>query len=338
MAKEAESAPDSAPAPEPEPDPEPNPEPEPDPAPAPEPEPNPDPEPSPEPDPVPEPDPEPDPEPNPEPDAEEGVESVMALAADATAEEEPVPGDAVDAAEEEGPVSGNGTDGAQGEDDSAASGADAAAGSEGDEESPESEPVWETVAEAQTDADGCYAFEGLPVADAAGRPYRYRIRVAKDEEAHYVPLKQGDDANLDNDLAPLGDEDSPEGVTEAYGTYVLLGAGVVNAYGQLTTQLEPFNWTREAGRSVDFGFWFDPKSVPETGGPIDPDNPDDPDGWVTQLIETDWATTLMRALLPQTGDAGQLLFLLLLLLLSAGGIVTARRVRKRQQESARTSE
>ena len=122
-------------------------------------------------------------------------------------------------------------------------------------------PQWTPVAQAVTDEDGAYLFSGLPQASEDGRPYIYRVRVVRPQDAHYVAALQGDDRNRDSDIVPVDNvPDAAEALTAEYSVGEMLPEGV-NAYGQLMAQTSAQSWVRQTGRAVDMGFAFDPSAA-----------------------------------------------------------------------------
>ena len=168
------------------------------------------------------------------------------------------------------------------------------------------------MASTETDDKGAYSFAGLPVADAYGRPYSYRVRMVKPADASYVPLKVGGDRNVDNDYAHLnvlgemtGEE---QGTTEKLDVVTVRSTGA-NAYGHAFAVLAGHSWMRDTGASVDLGIY-----VPTE---------EDSDGWITKII---------RRMLPQTGDP--LSFVRLLLILAGASVIAliALLLRRRRKE------
>ena len=181
---------------------------------------------------------------------------------------------------------------------------------------------WERVASTETDEEGAYDFSGLPVADAYGRPYSYRVRMVKPADARYVPLKAGDDRNADNDyghmnvLGALTDEE--QGTTEKLDVVTVRPNGV-NAYGHAYAVLGGHSWSRGAGTAIDLGIHI----------PVD-----DKQDFTTQVYEDDWATKIMRLVLPQTGDPFSFMRFFLVVLAGVSVIVLiVSRVRRRREES-----
>lgn len=177
---------------------------------------------------------------------------------------------------------------------------------------------WERVASTKADDKGAYSFAGLPVADAYGRPYSYRVRMVKPADASYVPFKVGDDRNVDNDYAHLnvlgemtGEE---QGTTEKLDVVTVRPTGA-NAYGHAFEVLAGRSWTRGAGASVDLGI-----HIPAE---------EDSDDWITKII---------RRMLPQTGDP--LSFVRFFLMLAGASVIVLfasllrRRRREREDEVA----
>ncbi len=172
--------------------------------------------------------------------------------------------------------------------------------------SPEDEtynPQWVMVAETETDAEGNYQFAGLPLASEDGKPYVYRVRVVRPQDAYYVPALQGDNRNLDSDIVPVGNDPAAvEALTADYSVGTIIPEGV-NAYGQLMAQTHAESWVRETGRAVDMGFAFDPDLLDIPG---------------------------LRKLFPKLGD-GALIFGLLALMVAAGAALELSRRRKKAE-------
>ena len=125
-----------------------------------------------------------------------------------------------------------------------------------------SEDGWAEVAHMDSDVDGAYRFDGLPMVDGDDRPYLYRVRSYMPDGKEWVAINVGANEN------------------DAFQTV----RTTPNAYGQKFNLLVPYNWVPEDGRSVDLGM---------TG---------DNDGWRTLVFTTPWGTRLFYVKLPQTGD------------------------------------
>ena len=79
---------------------------------------------------------------------------------------------------------------------------------------------WAQVASKQTDEEGFYSFNNLPLEDEYGRAYVYRVVMDKPAEAKYVPVNVGGDDNVDNDWGPEKEGDV-KGVTNPLKVSVL---------------------------------------------------------------------------------------------------------------------
>ena len=171
--------------------------------------------------------------------------------------------------------------------------------------------TWTEVATGATGLDGRYAFEDLPVADEAGRPYVYRVRMAKPEGSEYVPVNAGADDAHDNDYGHLNAPGvvTPQevGVTDALPALQLRADGV-DAWGQPWDVSAPKRYDREAGASVDLAV-FVPADVP-----------------------AGQSAGLLSGLLPQTGDPGRFERLLALAAGAVGMLCIAVVIRRRKRE------
>ena len=153
-----------------------------------------------------------------------------------------------------------------------------------------SEDGWAEVASMETDVDGAYRFDGLPMVDGNDKPYLYRVRSYMPDGKEWVAINVGSDENNDSDWGEAANSvvgaGGRVGITPAMS---VLGAfqtvrTTPNAYGQKFNLLVPYNWVPEDGRSVDLGM---------TG---------DADAWRTLVFTTPWGTRLFYVKLPQTGD------------------------------------
>ena len=188
-----------------------------------------------------------------------------------------------------------------------------------------SEGIWERVAATKTDLEGGYSFVGLPAVDGYGRPYVYRVRMEKPTDAEWVPLNVGEDDNLDNDVAHMNlrgeDVDDNVGISEPLG--VLSPRGAPNAYGVAYQVLAPQQWTRDAGRAVDPGYYVEPDPVPDPG---------EEDDWMTEIFQKDWLAKVTHKLLPQTGDPASLLRLILASLAGLAAMMLVLSLLRRREE------
>ena len=114
-----------------------------------------------------------------------------------------------------------------------------------------------------TDVDGAYRFDGLPMVDGNDRPYLYRVRSYMPDGKEWVAINVGSDENNDSDWGEAANSvvgaGGRVGITPAMS---VLGAfqtvrTTPNAYGQKFNLLVPYNWVPEDGRSVDLGMTGD---------------------------------------------------------------------------------
>ena len=174
---------------------------------------------------------------------------------------------------------------------------------------------WEEIGTTTSAEDGAYAFANLPIADAYGRPYSYRVRMEKPAGAEYVPLKVGADRDIDNDYAHLnllGEVvDATQGTTGVLPVLVARQSGA-NAYGQAYTVLSGCDWTHDAKCAVNLGIYKEPV--------VD-------DGWLTRVF-------YKVKKLAQTGDIATLLRLILAVIagLAATMLVLSSLNRRKEEE------
>ena len=62
-----------------------------------------------------------------------------------------------------------------------------------------SEDGWAEVASMETDVDGAYRFDGLPMVDGNDKPYLYRVRSYMPDGKEWVAINVGSDENNDSD-------------------------------------------------------------------------------------------------------------------------------------------
>lgn len=188
-----------------------------------------------------------------------------------------------------------------------------------------SEDGWAEVASMETDVDGAYRFDGLPMVDGNDKPYLYRVRSYMPDGKEWVAINVGSDENNDSDWGEAANSvvgaGGRVGITPAMS---VLGAfqtvrTTPNAYGQKFNLLVPYNWVPEDGRSVDLGM---------TG---------DADAWRTLVFTTPWGTRLFYVKLPQTGDE-LLPWMVGLALVAALGLVLAVAARRRDDDDEEEEE
>ena len=188
-----------------------------------------------------------------------------------------------------------------------------------------SEDGWAEVASTETDVDGAYRFDGLPMVDGNDKPYLYRVRSYMPDGKEWVAINAGSDENNDSDWGEAANSvvgaGGRAGITPAMS---VLGAfqtvrTTPNAYGQRFNLLVPYNWVPEDGRSVDLGM---------TG---------DADAWRTLVFTTPWGTRLFYVKLPQTGDE-LLPWMVGLALVAALGLVLAVAARRRDDDDEEEEE
>lgn len=188
-----------------------------------------------------------------------------------------------------------------------------------------SEDGWAEVASMETDVDGAYRFDGLPMVDGNDKPYLYRVRSYMPDGKEWVAINAGSDENDDSDWGEAANSvigaGGRVGITPAMS---VLGAFTAvrttpNAYGQKFNLLVPYNWVPEDGRSVDLGM---------TG---------DADAWRTLVFTTPWGTRLFYVKLPQTGDE-LLPWMVGLALVAALGLVLAVAARRRDDDDEEEEE
>ncbi|WP_418994347.1 SdrD B-like domain-containing protein [Adlercreutzia equolifaciens] len=188
-----------------------------------------------------------------------------------------------------------------------------------------SEDGWAEVASMETDVDGAYRFDGLPMVDGNDKPYLYRVRSYMPDGKEWVAINVGSDENNDSDWGEAANSvigaGGRAGITPAMS---VLGAfqtvrTTPNAYGQKFNLLVPYNWVPEDGRSVDLGM---------TG---------DADAWRTLVFTTPWGTRLFYVKLPQTGDE-LLPWMVGLALVAALGLVLAVAARRRDDDDEEEEE
>ena len=153
-----------------------------------------------------------------------------------------------------------------------------------------SDDGWTEVTHMDSDVNGAYRFDGLPMVDGNDKPYLYRVRSYMPDGKEWVAINVGTNENNDSDWGEAANSvigaGGRVGITPAMS---VLGAFAAtrttpNAYGQKFNLLVPYNWVPEDGRSVDLGM---------TG---------DADAWRTLVFTTPWGTRLFYVKLPQTGD------------------------------------
>jgi len=183
-----------------------------------------------------------------------------------------------------------------------------------------SEGTWEKAGQTVTDEDGCYRFV-VPVVDAQGKPYQYRLRMDKPDGTEYVPLNAGDSDALDNEWAHLNlvGQRVPEheGITDVLAPLGRKASGP-NAYGLTYATFAPASWARHedgTGNPVDLGLHtpIDPEDPDNPPSPDDPRNPLTPD----RLPRDPKHPVLLG--LPQTGDDVSWIYLVL----TAAGVSVA---------------
>lgn len=188
-----------------------------------------------------------------------------------------------------------------------------------------SDDGWAEVASMETDVDGAYRFDGLPMVDGNDKPYLYRVRSYMPDGKEWVAINAGSDENNDSDWGEAANSvigaGGRVGITPAMS---VLGAfqtvrTTPNAYGQKFNLLVPYNWVPEDGRSVDLGM---------TG---------DADAWRTLVFTTPWGTRLFYVKLPQTGDE-LLPWMVGLALVAALGLVLAVAARRRDDDDEEEEE
>ena len=148
---------------------------------------------------------------------------------------------------------------------------------------------WTEVASQETNAEGSYRFEGLPMVDGANTPYIYRVRATMPDGKEFVPIEVGSDDNNDSDWGEAAGSVLGTGKVGITPAMAVLGSftevrTTPNAYGHKFNLLAPYDWTPETDRSVDLGM---------TGSD---------DDWNTVVVTTPWGTNLFYLKLPQTGD------------------------------------
>lgn len=188
-----------------------------------------------------------------------------------------------------------------------------------------SDDGWAEVASMETDVDGAYRFDGLPMVDGNDKPYLYRVRSYMPDGKEWVAINAGSDENNDSDWGEAANSvigaGGRVGITPAMS---VLGAfqtvrTTPNAYGQKFNLLVPYNWVPEDGFSVDLGM---------TG---------DADAWRTLVFTTPWGTRLFYVKLPQTGDE-LLPWMVGLALVAALGLVLAVAARRRDDDDEEEEE
>ena len=116
-----------------------------------------------------------------------------------------------------------------------------------------SEDGWAEVASMETDVDGAYRFDGLPMVDGNDKPYLYRVRSYMPDGKEWVAINVGSDENNDSDWGEAANSvvgaGGRVGITPAMS---VLGAfqtvrTTPNAYGQKFNLLVPYNWVPEDG-------------------------------------------------------------------------------------------
>ena len=137
--------------------------------------------------------------------------------------------------------------------------------------------VWEAAGSAFTGIDGGYLFDDLELVDEAGRPWQYRVRTSLPEGAVSVPVDRGSDDNRDNDVSTDYVDDpaasAQDAATAALSVVDAFATGA-DAYGVAYTVLDPIDWTRDAGRAVDPGYYvpivkdLPTPLLPTTGDPM----------------------------------------------------------------------
>ena len=188
-----------------------------------------------------------------------------------------------------------------------------------------SDDGWTEVAHMDSDVNGAYRFDGLPMVDGDDRPYLYRVRSYMPDGKEWVAINVGANENNDSDWGEAANSvfgaGGRVGITPAMS---VLGAfqtvrTTPNAYGQKFNLLVPYNWVPEDGRSVDLGM---------TG---------DADGWRTLVFTTPWGTRLFYVKLPQTGDE-LMPWMIGLALVAALGLVLAVAARRRDDDDEEEEE
>ena len=190
-----------------------------------------------------------------------------------------------------------------------------------------SEGTWTEVASQETDVNGAYRFEGLPMVDESLQPYIYRVRSTMPQAGEFVPINVGRDDNNDSDWGEASGQVLGTGTVGITPAMAVLGNFTAvrttpNAYGHKFNLLAAYDWTPEVGRSVDLGM---------TG--VDPNNPFGPpsDSWKTLVFETPWGTKVFYVKLPQTGDE-LMLWMFGLALVGAAALLLALLARRREEE------
>ncbi len=182
-----------------------------------------------------------------------------------------------------------------------------------------SDDGWTEVASQETDANGAYRFDGLPMVDGNDKPYLYRVRSTMPDGKEWVAINAGNDDNNDSDwgeaTGTVIGTGSRVGITPAMSVLASFTATrtTPNAYGQMFNLLGAYNWTEEDGRSVDLGM---------TG---------EDDDWRTLVFTTPWGTNLFYVKLPQTGDE-LMVWMFALAAMAAAAMALAAFARRREEE------
>lgn len=178
---------------------------------------------------------------------------------------------------------------------------------------------WTEVASMDTDVNGAYRFEGLPMVDDNDTPYVYRVRSTMPEGGEFVDINVGNDDNNDSDWGEATGSVPGTGQVGITPAMAVLGNFTAvrtepNAYGQKFNLLTAYDWTPEVNRSVDLGM-----TGVENGG------------WKTLVFETPWGTKVFYVKLPQTGDE-LMPWMFALALLGAGALLLAFLARRKEEE------
>ena len=200
---------------------------------------------------------------------------------------------------------------------------------------------WQAVSSMETDENGDYRFDGLPMVDDQNRPYIYRVRTTMPDGYEWVPMNvggelvdgwHGDNSNDadDSDMYHTvgGSAADASSASMAVLGYFQAGRTEPNAYGQTYNFLTPYNWVPEVSRPVDFGMYKTP----------DPDDPTGPKPLPKPGRDPLDEITVWLPHLPITGDNS----CNWLLVLAAGSLilllVARRRRKKEEEEQAQTQE
>ena len=139
---------------------------------------------------------------------------------------------------------------------------------------------WTPIASARTAYFGNYAFENLPVANADGIPYVYRVRAEVPDGTTLTKANVGNDDNADSDFTLQAGSDSMA-QTETLEVALPYVSGV-DAYGSAYDLAHPFSWEPNRYNALDLGLIYEEDVIsrlfmPKTGDSL-------PFGWLVLIV------------------------------------------------------